>query len=258
MNIRNITFLGLLLGLLTACDDTPKTAAVQETDLKGQKLVMTTSPDNPPFESFDSVKREVLGFDVDLARLIAQDLGATLEIMEQDFSALIPSIQAHKADFAMAQFSATPERANAVDFSTPYLTTAGALVVLESANITSPQDLQGKLLGAQLGSTFAPAAEMLSQKIPGLQVKLYNKAIEMMEDVKNGRIQAALIDQTTGQDFAKAHTQLRSITLDDAMTTQTLCIVLPKGSTKREAINGAIMRLEKAGEIAKLKGKWLK
>ena len=247
----------LLMGGLTSCEDAAHTPKAQENSLKGQKLVMTTSPDNPPFESFDSAKRVLQGFDIDLAYLLAQDLGATLEITHQDFSTLIPSIQTGKADFAMAQFSATQERAKAVDFSIPYLKTAGALVVSKEGLISSPQSLQGKVMGAQMGTTFAKAAELLRQTIQGLEVKLYNKVTEMVEDVKNGRIQAALMDQSTGENFAQTNPQLRSIVLDDEITTQTLSIVLPKESTKRQALDEAIKRLEKSGEIAKLKEKWL-
>ena len=252
--LNNIRFLLMAaLVLLTACEKKPDASS----DVHEKKLMVIISPDNPPFEGFDSVKQEIVGFDVDLTHLIAKELGAKLEIVPQDFSTLIPSIQTGKADFAISQFSITPERAQAVDFSVPYLKTAGALVVGASSSVHTPNDLQDKVLGVQMGSTFAQAAELLKEKIPGLSVQLYNKATEMVEEVKNGRIQAALLDETAGAAFAKVHNELHVVLLDDEITTQTLSVVLPKNSPHGKAVNAAIERLEKSGEIAKLKAKWL-
>ena len=255
MKNNKIGLLACMLGFLSGCDNDPQTLNPQTRD--PQKLVMTTSPDNPPFESFDSATRDVVGLDIDLAHLIAAELKLPLEIIQQDFSALIPTVQAGKADFAVAQFSASPERSKAVDFSKPYLKTAGALVVDSQTGITSVQDLKGKTMGVQMGTTFAQVADILKKEIPEMDVKLYNKVTEMVEEVKNGRIHAALLDQTAGAAFAKAHAGLQAIVLDDEVTTQTLSIVLPKGSVHKDAINQAIERLEKSGEMDKLKAKWL-
>lgn len=87
-----------------------------------EKLVMVTSADYPPYEFRDTAtgKNEIIGFDVDIAKRITQELGYDLEIRDSDFNGLIPALQAGRADFVMAGMTPTPERKKNVDFSDIY------------------------------------------------------------------------------------------------------------------------------------------
>ncbi|OUL37012.1 hypothetical protein BV372_05185, partial [Nostoc sp. T09] len=82
-------------------------------------LTMITSPDYPPYEFYDTQggERQIVGFDIDIAKNLAQKLGFKLQVMESDFNGLIPALQANRADFVMAGMTPTPERQKNVDFS---------------------------------------------------------------------------------------------------------------------------------------------
>ena len=95
-------------------------AAAKEIKEKG-KLVMATSADYPPYEwhLMKDGKDEIVGFDVEIAKAIAQEIGVELEIKDLDFDGIIPSITSGQADIGIAGMSATPEREEAANFSIP-------------------------------------------------------------------------------------------------------------------------------------------
>ena len=91
----------------------------QQAAYSGQKLVMVTSDDYPPYEFRNTAtgKDETIGFDVDIAKSIAKGVSFELEIRDTDFSGIIPALQSRRADFAMAGMTPTAERKKNVDFS---------------------------------------------------------------------------------------------------------------------------------------------
>jgi ABC-type amino acid transport substrate-binding protein len=130
-------------------------------------LTMITSPDYPPFEYYENQgsTRKIVGFDIDIANYIAKELGFKLEIMETDFGGLIPALQANRADFAMASMNPTPERKQNVDFSLIYYQGRDTIVADKGSKITKLEDLAGKRLGVQLGTTQEQSAKKNGSKV---------------------------------------------------------------------------------------------
>lgn len=221
-------------------------------------LVVSTSPDNPPFESFDSVQKKPKGFDMALVALIAEEIKHTLQIELQDFSILIQGLKTGKADCTIAQLSPTPEREKVVDFSIPYLKTFSSLVSLRSFPIETIKELEGGAIGAQLGATFALYAQKIAKETHGVEVLLYNRIPEMVEELKNGRLRALILDEAAGEALVAAYPQFSHKVLKDPQYTQNLVMAFPKRSSKIHLVNQAIQRLEKTGQIAKLQKVWLK
>ena len=132
----------LILGLLSGC------AAQKEEGT----LVMGTNADFPPFE-LRNEQNEVDGFDVDIAKAVAEAMGKELVIEDMAFDGLIPALQTDKIDIAIAGMTITPERLEEVDFSTPYYNAGQTVVVREENEIQMWTTWSGKLIAVQLGTT---------------------------------------------------------------------------------------------------------
>ena len=141
---------------------TEKIDKVEEIKSNG-KIVVGLSADYAPYEFHAIVdgKDEVVGFDVDVANEIAKDLGVELEIKEMDFDALIAALKSGQIDAIISGMNPTEERKEQVDFSDIYYEANHAVITSKDnvSNYNSESDLNGKVLGAQLGSTQQQLAE---------------------------------------------------------------------------------------------------
>lgn len=143
-----------------------------------QKVVMVTSADYPPYEFRDTTKgNEIIGFDVDIAKYITKELGLELQITDTDFNGLIPALQSKRADFAMAGMTPTAERKKNVDFSDSYYEAKNTIVSLKGSNLKTPENLTGKEIGVQLGSTQEKAAK----EFKNVKLKSLNKTAEIIQ-----------------------------------------------------------------------------
>lgn len=239
----------LSLVFLTGCGEKDK-------QQNGPKpLVVLTSPDNPPFEFKDTAQGEaVIGFDMDVVHELGKRLGRPVQIVEMDFSGLIPAIQAGRGDVAISEFGPTEERKKSVDFSDPYHTDKKALLVLEDSTITSEKDLEDKKVGAQLGSTNEGLAHKLAKEKQGLSVVSLGKIGELVQELKNGRIQAIVVEDTIAHKIAASTPGLKTVVLE--VGEEPAAIVFPKGSPLVEPTNKALKEMK--GDIEKMEAKWFK
>jgi len=219
-------------------------------------LIVITSPDNPPFEFKDTAQGgdEVIGFDMDMAQKLSEHLGRPVKIMEADFSAIIPALQSGRADMAISTLSPTPERCKSVDFSDPYYQQDVAFLVLEGCPITSPRGLENKVLGVQMGSTHENTGQALIKKIPALSVVSLNKGGELVQELKNKRIDAILTETCTAQRIAAATPGLKVVPLE--IEGEKLAIAFPKGSPWVKVVNEKLKNMQK--DLKTLTVKWFK
>lgn len=127
---------------------------------------MGTSADYPPFEYVDSAKgEEIIGFDVDLAKAIAEKLGYEIQVKDMDFNGLIPALETSQVDFVLAGMTPTEERKENVDFSDVYYTASHMIVSKKGSGIESLEDLDGKTIGVQLASIQADKAEEIAETV---------------------------------------------------------------------------------------------
>lgn len=124
-------------------------------------LRVGTEPTFAPFEFQKEGSKEYTGFDMDLIRAIGKQMGYKVEIMNMGFDALIPALSSGNIDTAIAGMSITPERQEAVLFSAPYYR-SGLIVMVQKNNnsIKSIEDLVGKKIAVQIGTTGALKAEV--------------------------------------------------------------------------------------------------
>lgn len=218
-------------------------------------ITVILSPDNPPYEFKETDQNgKVIGFDVDIVEELGKRLGRPIEIIEADFGAIIPSLQSGRADMAISELNPTEERRKSVDFSDPYYIDTSSLLVLESSTLTSEKDLAGKKLGVQLGTTNEAYAKDWAKRVPNLTIITLSKLGELVQELKNGRIQAVLnaekgckniIRLTPGLKMIEANVQKRGIS-----------IAFPKGSPLVGPVNDVLKQMQ--GAIQTIEDKWIK
>ena len=247
----------LLMGVLAACGtSTEKTSGSGEGEEK-KVLTMGTSADYPPFEYVETAKSdEIIGFDVDLANLIANELGYEVEIKDMDFNGLIGAIQADRVDFVMAGMTPTDERKESVDFSDVYYTAKHMIVSAKDSNIKSIEDLEGKTVGVQLSSIQEGKAEEIGETVK-IKVEKRTRIPELVQEIKAGRIDAAIIEDTVAEGYFENNPDLAGFTIEDGNEEEAgSAIAFPKDSKLTEEFNKVLKEKMENGEVDKLIVKW--
>ncbi len=241
------SIIGLCALILTLC-------GCEETHPRGE-LIVLTSADNPPFESFDTQNYGFKGYDVDLARALAKKLGKKLEIVEMPFSVLIPALKSGRGDMIFAALTPSDERAKNIDFSTPYFKNPVYLLAKKSLNYAPKTGVQGLRIGVQQGSTYESYYMELSS--PELQFDLrgFSKIGEVIQELLNNRIDVAVMGSKAAETFAKNHPTLKIIPLPGATTT--FAAGFRKGSPLKSDVDQALKELRKEGFFDSLEKKWL-
>lgn len=218
---------------------------------------MVTSPDYPPYEFYDtsSGSKEIVGFDVDIAKYIAKELGFELKINETNFDGLIPAIQAKKADFVMAGMTPTPERTKSVDFSILYYDAKDTILSLKGKNLTKAEQLSGLKVGVQLGSIQEGNLKEILKKVKNIQIVSLNKIPEIIQEVKSKRLDAAIIEDTVATGFKASNPDVEFNVLPSEGASGA-AVAFPKGSANVEDFNKVLKKMKESGEIDKLATKW--
>lgn len=225
---------------------------------KAGVIVMGTSADFPPYESHQLINGEdkIVGFDVDIAQAVADGLGVKLKIEDMKFDGLIAALQAGKIDMIVAGMTPTPERAKSVDFSDLYYIGKQVLVVKKDNNsIKTVDDLKGKKLDAQLGTTSEKAA----RSIKGVTVIPIDKVSTEIMEVKTGKVDGVVVEQTVAQAYLKENPDLKIVEIPEIKSEEGSAIAVKKGDKALlNEINKVLKQLKASGEYDKLIEKWFK
>ncbi|HEY9619906.1 MAG TPA: transporter substrate-binding domain-containing protein [Crinalium sp.] len=218
-----------------------------------QTLKMATSADYPPYEYIDtsSGNEEIIGFDVDIAKYVTDKLGYGLEINNVDFNGLIPALQAKRADFVMAGMTPTEERKQNVDFSSIYYEAKNTIMAKKGSNLTDAASLNGKKVGVQLGSIQEGAAK----KIQGANVVPLNRINEIIQELKAGRIDAAIVEDTVSKGYIASNPDLEFHTIPNTGPSGS-AIAFPKGSELVAKFDPVLQEMVSSGKIEELVNKW--
>ncbi|WJH32024.1 transporter substrate-binding domain-containing protein [Paenibacillus sp. CC-CFT742] len=144
--------------------------------------------------NFLNDKKEMDGFDADIAREVAKRLGVEVEFVSQEFSGLIPSLQSKKIDAVISQMTITDERKQALDFSEGYITNQVKIIVKSDNNdITKLEDFKGKTIGVGLGTNDETyLRNEVLPKVGDFTIKTYDDVISSLKDLNAGRIDATI------------------------------------------------------------------
>jgi arginine/lysine/histidine transporter system substrate-binding protein len=250
-----------VIGMLAACGtsgDSSNGSAGEGGETEEKKvLTMGTSADYPPFEYIDTAKSDdIIGFDVDLAKAIAKELGYEVKVQDIDFNGLIPAIQAGKVDFVLAGMTPTEERKKNVDFSDIYYTARHMIVTPKDSGIKAVEDLKGKTVGVQVGSIQEDKAEELKKTVD-FKIENRNRIPELVQEMKSGRFDAAIIEDTVAKGFFEKEKDLTGFEIPDASADEAgSAIAFPKDSKLTEDFNRVLNEMKENGELEKLIVKW--
>ena len=258
----------VLLGSCTIASDgknTPNSASASEGSLKtvtpGKLTIATGEPAYSPWvENNDPASGK--GFEAAVAYAVAGKLGfanADVVWVRSTFDAAVAP-GAKDWDFNLQQFSITEERRNAVDFSSPYYTTAQAVVTLKGSPVsgaTTVAELKGALLGAQTGTT---SHRMLTETVaPTTAPSVFNNSQDTVQALKGGQVDAIVVDLPTALYLVAAELDGGVVVGQFADTSggDQFGLVLPKGSALTAAVTGAVDALRTDGTLDSLTKTWL-
>ena len=226
-------------------------AAAELTTVEAGKLTMATNAAFPPYEmTTDAGAFE--GIDIDTAQAIADKLGLELQIDDMDFDAALLSVQQGKADIAMAGVTVTDERKNVMDFSDSYATGIQSIIVPEGSDIASPDDLAGKKIGTQRGTT---GYIYCSDDFGDENVVAYDDGLTAVQALNNGQVDAVVIDNAPAKEFVAANPGL--VILDTSYAEEDYAIGVAKGSSLKDAVNAALEELKADGTLQSIVDKYI-
>ena len=208
-----------------ASSEAASAAATELTTVEAGKLTMATNAAFPPYEMTTDAG-EFEGIDIETAQAIADKLGLELQIDDMDFDAALLSVQQGKADIVMAGVTVTDERKAVMDFSDSYATGIQSIIVPEGSDIASPDDLAGKKIGTQRGTT---GYIYCSDDFGDENVVAYDDGLTAVQALNNGQVDAVVIDNAPAKEFVAANPGL--VILDTSYAEEDYAIGVAKGSS---------------------------
>lgn len=233
----------LLLGILMSA----------ATITNAEELTFGTEPSYPPFEA-TTEKGELVGFDIDVAQAICQEIGATCTFKTQPFDALIPSLKAKRFDAAMSAIDITTAREKQVLFSEPYYDSSASYIAVKGKGDLA----KAKNIGVQNGSTFQ---QYTVAETPQYSPKSYVNLQDAILDLQNGRIDIVLSDTALLADILKKEPNLEFIgekVANEKYFGKGVGIALNKSNKALQVrLNEGLAKIKANGEYQKIYDKWM-
>ena len=228
------------------------TDAAEVTTVEPGVLTMGTNATFPPYEYKDG--DDVVGIDAEIAQALADKLGLQLEIVDMDFDSLVASVQSGKIDMSLAGMTVTEERKQNVDFTDSYATGVQVIIVKEDSDIASADDLEGKLIGVQQGTTgHLYCADDFGED----NVIPYANGATAVQALLQGKVDCVVIDQEPAKAFVEANEGLKI--LETAYTTEDYAAAVSKDNPAlTAALNSALLELKDDGTIQGILDKYIK
>ena len=224
-----------------------------------ETLKMGTNASFPPYEYYDDETGEIVGIDAEVAAAICEKLGYELEIVDMDFSSIIPAITSGKVDFGMAGMTVTEERKQNVDFTISYATGIQSIIVPEDSDITSVDDLladgANHTVGVQEGTTGDIYCSSDIEEAGKGTIMRYKNGTDATIALTSGKVDCVVIDNEPAKKYVEANEGLKI--LDTAYTSEDYAIALAKGSELTEKINTALQELIDDGTVAGIVAKYI-
>ncbi len=208
------------------------------------KLVMLTNAAFPPFEYLGG-NNDVIGVDVQIAQAIADEIGVTLEVVDMDFDGIVMAIHTGKGDLGVAGMTATDERRKSVDFSVNYVSTTQVIIVrADETAITTPDDLIGKKIGVQMGTT----GDLFGSDIEDAEIYRYKTGADASIELANGKLDAVILDEMPAKEIAAGNSALK--VLEEPFTEEEYAIAIAKGNDDlKEVVDKVLGKLVADGTV---------
>ena len=258
-----LTLVGMAVMSLAGCTQLASNPTVDNWDKYQQQKSITVGFDNTfvPM-GFEEKNGNYAGFDIELAKYVSKKLGITVHFQPIDWDMKETELQNGTIDAIWNGYSATDERREKVAFTIPYMQNTQILVVKKTSGIHSVEDMAGKVLGAQNGSSgmldFEEHPEVLKNRVKGGDADQYQSVNEAIIDLKNDRIDALLIDRV----YADYYLTTEGIadeydTIPSGFESESFAVgVRPADKKLLEALNKAFKELYQEGIFQQISQKW--
>ncbi|MGC9523589.1 MAG: basic amino acid ABC transporter substrate-binding protein [Anaerolineae bacterium] len=237
-------FVVLVVGVLAGCGTS------------SDVVVVATDATWPPME-YVNEDREIVGYDIDLMRAIADEAGFEVEFRNVAWDGIFAGLAAGEYDAIISSVTITEERQETYDFSDPYINAGQITVVPQDSDITGPDDLSGHTVGVQISTTGAFEV----QNIEGVEVNEYDEIGLAFEDLVAGRIDAVVCDTPVAADFALQREEYREALkiVGEPFTNEYYGVVVQKGNDELLAmINAGLDAVQEKSIDAQLEEQWLR
>jgi branched-chain amino acid transport system substrate-binding protein len=250
-----LTILLVVALLVTAC--TTRKSTTPDTTTARPSFVVAMDASFPPMEFVDENK-EITGFDVDLLTAIAAEMGFDFEIKNTAWDGIFAGLESGDYDAIMSAVTIRPDRQEKYDFTDPYINAGQAIVVrADDVEILGPDDLSGRVVGAQIGTTGAFAI----QDIDGAELKEYDSADLALLDLVSGNIDAVVVDTPVAADYALMSDQFagRLKIVGDPITSEEYGALVNKGQNADflQLFNEGLRRVKQSGVYDQIYAKWI-
>lgn len=232
-------------------------AAEESKEATGGTLIMATNATFPPYEYVEGDK--IVGIDAEIAEAIAKDLGMELQIDDMEFDSIIAAVQSGKADMGVAGMTVNEDRLKNVNFSDSYATGVQVVIVKEDSDIKSVDDMTGKLIGVQQGTTGhiycsdTPENGGFGEE----NVVAYPNGANAVEALKGGKVDCVVIDNEPAKAFVAANEGLKI--LDTEYVTENYAIAIAKDNEELlNKVNDSLAKLKADGTLQSIIDKYIK
>ena len=197
--------------ILTGCG---KNQTVLEKVKAAGEIIVYTNPEFPPYEYLGE-NGKIVGAEIDLVNRIADKLGVKANIVSSEFDSILMTVATGKADMGASGFTINEERLQKVDFSIPFVVSVQYLIVPEASTIKVVEDLAGKKIGGQSGTTGFLMIEDAINKTDGVlkgkntEAKAYNTAPDAVVAMKEGKLDAVVIDELVAKSLTATNSGLK-------------------------------------------------
>ena len=230
--MKKLAFAALAAAVLCGCSDSG-----------ADKVKMITEATFPPYEFLRG--HEIVGIDVEICRAIAQKLGREFSCETVDFDSVIPAVISGKADLAAAGITITEDRKKNVDFSVPYVKTGIVVIYKKSVGFTGAEQLKGKKIGVQGGTTSETYVLNELKQEP----ERSRSPAESVAALKSGRVEFVIADIDPAKNCVKGEPDLA---ISDFITSEEYAIAIKKGQPELlKTINDTIAEVKADGRLAK-------
>lgn len=220
------------------------------------KMVVGLDDSFPPM-GFRDENNQIVGFDIDLAKEVANLLGVEVEFKPVVWETISMSLNNNDIDMIWNGCTITDARKKEMDFSTPYLNNKQILVVATGSPIKGKADLTDKVIGIQLGSSSQEALEKDTTVMDSLkEVRKFENNVDALMDLKVGRVDAVIVDLVVGRYYISKHPG-DYVVLEDSFQDEFYGIGMRKEDTTFiNEVNNALKKLNEDGTAAKISEKW--
>ncbi len=219
--------------------------------VKDGVLTMATNAYFPPYEYYEG--NDIVGIDAEIARAVAEKLGLELKIEDMEFGSIIIAVTQGRADMGLAGMTVTEERLESVNFTDSYATGIQVVIVTEDSDIEGIDDLNGKKIGTQLGTT---GDQYSKQDFGEENVESYNKGADAVMALTQGKVDAVIIDNQPALAFVESTEGLKILETEYAVEDYAAAISKDNDALT-EAINDALAQLKADGTIQSIIDKYI-